>query len=194
MCDLNQDGLVDDTDFGIFFPLYDDVLGVTAGDLSNRSTTAADKVDNRIGYAGYSWSPTTATYNVRHRVYDPMIGNWKQRDPLHYRDSSSLQEYVQSVVINAVDPQGLGGVYVPPPPNPYAPFPDNLVQHEPDPAPGEPSCGAWYQCSNKTHRTFYDRPTNIGACNSPCYVNVLTSYTECRDCQPPCWYNPGKWF
>ncbi len=107
VCDLNQDGLVDDGDFALWNPHYTDVLGVTPGEVSNRSPTAADNVDNRIGYAGYSWSANTAVYHVRHRVYDPMTGIWTTRDPIGYQDGSNLYEYVKSSSVKFWDPAGL---------------------------------------------------------------------------------------
>ncbi len=45
-------------------------------------------------------------YDMRARTYDPYTGQFLQRDPLGYRDSSCLQAYARHDPVNAIDPTG----------------------------------------------------------------------------------------
>ncbi|MBX3388499.1 MAG: hypothetical protein KF691_03475 [Phycisphaeraceae bacterium] len=112
VCDLNQDGIVDDTDYAIWVPHYTNLLGVETGQLSNRSSTASDNVDSRIGYGGYIWNGETAQFFVRNRICDFERGTWISRDYIEYLDGSNLFQYVGSIPIRFVDPSGLCKVEV----------------------------------------------------------------------------------
>jgi len=46
-------------------------------------------------------------YHFRRRSYDPIRGQWLQRDPAGYLDSLNLHEYLGSSPINYLDPTGL---------------------------------------------------------------------------------------
>jgi hypothetical protein len=46
----------------------------------------------------------------RHRFYHPTLGRWLQRDPIRYRDSSNLYNYVTGRPIKFVDPRGLDSI------------------------------------------------------------------------------------
>jgi RHS repeat-associated protein len=70
--------------------------------------------DNSIGYGGYVFDLAGATemtstglYMVRHRVYDPKLGRWLQRDPLEYVDGTGLHNYTGKSPTNAQDLTGL---------------------------------------------------------------------------------------
>lgn len=63
--------------------------------------TDVDWTDNQIGYDGYHFDYVGATdatasgvYCVRHRVYDPGLGAWLQRDPDGYIDGMNRNGYV----------------------------------------------------------------------------------------------------
>jgi len=76
-----------------------------------RGVLSSAAVNNRRGYAGYEFDPTFEgaerwLYHVRHRVYDAEVGRWTRRDPLGYVDGMSLYEYVRSMPIITVDPDG----------------------------------------------------------------------------------------
>jgi RHS repeat-associated protein len=60
------------------------------------------------GFCGYQWQPGGAVYLVRHRVYDPQMGRWLQRDPAGYVDGMSAYQYVQGQTNTLTDPSGLG--------------------------------------------------------------------------------------
>jgi RHS repeat-associated protein len=76
-----------------------------------RSTCAAaqgDLDDWEHYFAGYRRDEDTGLYLVRHRVYQPELGCWVQRDPIGYRGSEwNLLEYLRSHPMNHVDPSGL---------------------------------------------------------------------------------------
>ena len=77
--------------------------------------------DNSVGYDGYWFDLAGATeatssglYMVRHRVYDPRLGRWLQRDPLGYVDGMSMLIFTKSSPIMELDPLGLdSGNYQP---------------------------------------------------------------------------------
>ena len=59
-------------------------------------------------FAGYRRDEDTGLYLVRHRVYQPELGCWVQRDPIGYRGSASnLQRYLACSPVCAADPFGL---------------------------------------------------------------------------------------
>jgi len=74
----------------------------------------ANGPDNSVGYDGYWFdlagateATSTGLYIVRHRVYDPRLGRWLQRDPLRYVDSSNMFLYAISSPVIAADPSGM---------------------------------------------------------------------------------------
>lgn len=75
--------------------------------------------DNSVGYDGYWFdlagateATSTGLYMVRHRVYDPKLGRWLQRDPARYIDGQSLLQYVGSNPLASTDPSGLKRIIV----------------------------------------------------------------------------------
>jgi RHS repeat-associated protein len=85
---------------------------VNAGWIDN--PTDAGGPDNSVGYDGYWFdlagavdSGSTGLYMVRHRVYDPGMGRWGERDPLSFRDGNSMYQYVRSSPAGRVDTYGL---------------------------------------------------------------------------------------
>jgi RHS repeat-associated protein len=76
--------------------------------------------DNSVGYDGYWFDLAGATeatssglYMVRHRVYDPRLGRWLQRDPAGYVDGQNHLVYVESSPTVKLDPTGLSAKYKP---------------------------------------------------------------------------------
>ncbi|HYD00989.1 MAG TPA: RHS repeat-associated core domain-containing protein [Phycisphaerales bacterium] len=63
------------------------------------------------GFCGYAWQPGSAVYLVRHRVYDPQLGRWLQRDPAGYVDGMSLYQYGRGGPGNGSDPSGLDFIW-----------------------------------------------------------------------------------
>ncbi len=68
--------------------------------------------DNEILYCGYRWDAVVKLYHVRHRVYQPTLGRWMQRDPgpgaaSQYADGMNLYQYVGSNPVSFLDPLGL---------------------------------------------------------------------------------------
>ncbi len=75
--------------------------------------------DNSIGYDGYVFdlagateSTSTGLYMVRHRVYDPKLGRWLERDPMGYVNGLNLLQYVASNSLKLLDPEGRAYVCV----------------------------------------------------------------------------------
>jgi RHS repeat-associated protein len=60
-------------------------------------------------YAGYRWDSATGLYIVRHRLLNPIAGNWVHRDPIGYSADLSFLSYVAGSPINWPDPTGLHG-------------------------------------------------------------------------------------
>jgi RHS repeat-associated protein len=103
--DFDYNGTVNATDSTLWTTAYL-AGGITArGALS--TTNATTGTNNRAGYAGYTHSPATQQYHVRHRAYDPLVGTWGERDPMEYVDGSSLYMYVMSMPTTGIDPMGL---------------------------------------------------------------------------------------
>jgi RHS repeat-associated protein len=116
--DMNFDGDTDKDDDTAFYASYNAASTGGFGVLS-RSLTG-----NRIGYAGYQWDPVIGSYHVRHRVYNPGLGRWLQRDPLGIslftsrlrqrepvgdHEGPNSYAYVKSGPLLARDPSGLCG-------------------------------------------------------------------------------------
>jgi RHS repeat-associated protein len=105
LADFDYSGTVNATDSTTWTTSY------LAGNITARgalsTTDAATGVNNRAGYAGYTFSPATQQYHVRHRAYDPLVGAWGERDPMEYVDGVNLYEYVASDPVGLADSTGL---------------------------------------------------------------------------------------
>jgi RHS repeat-associated protein len=84
-----------------------DLYGSQAYGRSLTNANTLDGPDNSIGYGGYHWDEELGMWLSRHRVYDPELGRWVQRDPAGYVDGMSLYAYVQGNPFSFVDPMGL---------------------------------------------------------------------------------------
>ena len=103
--DLNRDGVISKLDVNIL-SAAGTIAALGAGEISDRSSTGPDNV---FGYDGYVFAPELQRYCVRFRWYDPSTGRWMEKDPVGYRDSTSLLEYVRSRATLIADPSGLYG-------------------------------------------------------------------------------------
>ena len=54
---------------------------------------ASSECDWQIQFAGYRYDAATGLYHVRHRMYQPQLGCWVQRDPIGYADGPNLPGY-----------------------------------------------------------------------------------------------------
>ncbi|MFN5899485.1 MAG: RHS repeat-associated core domain-containing protein, partial [Planctomyces sp.] len=61
--------------------------------LSSSFTAASNTAAWEVLYAGYRFETATSLMHVRHRVLNPALGCWVQRDPMGYADSSALTAY-----------------------------------------------------------------------------------------------------
>jgi RHS repeat-associated protein len=102
--DMNLDGFVDSFDYDEWDLSYAEQVNTARGVLSQNDASAAV---NRLGYAGYWFEPSTQTYLVRNREYDPNTGVWDERDPMGYHDGADLYMYVMDSPIIGLDPMGL---------------------------------------------------------------------------------------
>jgi RHS repeat-associated protein len=95
--DADLDGDVDSTDKST---IQASTVTMGRGALSD--------VGNRRGYAGYEYDTKfRGKYHVRNRVLDPYLGRWLRRDLEDYLDSHNLYEYVKSLSLVMLDPDGL---------------------------------------------------------------------------------------
>lgn len=81
-----------------------------------RSTCPAaqgDLDDWQYYFAGYRRDEDTGLYLVRHRVYQPELGCWVQRDPIGYTDSPSLVMYSLGAPARRSDSSGLSSSFTP---------------------------------------------------------------------------------
>jgi RHS repeat-associated protein len=101
--DMNLDGFVDSFDYDEWDLSYAEQVNTARGVLSQNDASAAV---NRLGYAGYWFEPSTQTYLVRNREYDPNTGVWDERDPMGYHDGADLYLYVKDNPLSASDPSG----------------------------------------------------------------------------------------
>jgi len=122
--DLNGDGFAEDY-LTAEWPLFYDTRYtpystggsnpmVNAGWIDN--PTDPNGPDNSIAYDGYHFdlagaadATSTGLYMVRHRVHDPGMGRWVERDPLEYTEGSNLFQYTSSTPLMLSDPMGLRG-------------------------------------------------------------------------------------
>ncbi|HRI89933.1 MAG TPA: RHS repeat-associated core domain-containing protein, partial [Candidatus Hydrogenedentes bacterium] len=103
--DFDYNGTVNATDSTAWTAAYTTGSNSARGVLS--TTNATMGVNNRAGYAGYQFSPATQQYHVRHRVLDPNVGLWDERDPMGYHDGANLYMYVNDNPVNGRDSMGL---------------------------------------------------------------------------------------
>ena len=62
--------------------LYDPYGTPTFCDLAWGNESDQSAVSNRVLFQGRLWSPSTFTYEYRHREYSPYLGRFMQRDPI----------------------------------------------------------------------------------------------------------------
>ena len=79
-------------------------------DPFGRRTRLSGDVDADFGFAGMFWSPEVNLALTRFRAYDPNLGRWLSRDPLHHaelRQGPNLYAYVHNEPVSQIDPLGL---------------------------------------------------------------------------------------
>lgn len=69
--------------------------------------TVNQGVPPRLGFAGYFYHSPSALSLTHYRAYDPNLGRWLSRDPIHPNDGYNAYTYVADDPINGVDPLGL---------------------------------------------------------------------------------------
>jgi RHS repeat-associated protein len=106
--DLDRDGEVEDGGDDSSIASADAGLALSAGLLSFASE------DNVLGYCGNPFDEEVRQYTVRHRVYEPTLGRWLQRDPIGFATGSNVYSYVNCTPITAADPMGLLDLQGPP--------------------------------------------------------------------------------
>jgi RHS repeat-associated protein len=80
---------------------------ITDASGTPRTTTA---IGNRYTYTGREHDETLALSHYRARMYDSVGGRFISRDPIGYKGSQgNLYEYVDSMPLDNVDPEGLQG-------------------------------------------------------------------------------------
>jgi RHS repeat-associated protein len=109
--DVNLDGVInsqDTTDFNADYALADNIgRGYASTNKNGPTLSAAAKVGNRFGFAGYWWDENLGLYLVRNRMYDPYNGRWLQRDPVGLSGGWNLYEYCGGDPIANTDSFGL---------------------------------------------------------------------------------------
>jgi RHS repeat-associated protein len=77
------------------------------------TTRASGSYDAEVCYASYRYDQATRLYHIRHRVYQPELGCWVQRDPIGYRRKDfSLYRYVGNSPLTQTDPTGMNPVVI----------------------------------------------------------------------------------
>lgn len=84
-----------------------DPYGVTRFFAPDGSPLVDTAIGNAILFTGQWWESEIGLYNYRARFYNPEWGRFLSRDPLGFRDSMNLYEYVVSNPINRIDPTGM---------------------------------------------------------------------------------------
>jgi RHS repeat-associated protein len=97
--DWNKDGTVGPEDLAAFTADWHEAM-LTPPRLEQ-------ELGNLPLYAGYWWDANLKLYHVRHRVYDPKMARWLQRDPLGYDAGGNLYSYVLNQPGRFTDPMGL---------------------------------------------------------------------------------------
>jgi RHS repeat-associated protein len=64
-------------------------------------------VDNELLFTGRRIDPVAGLQLNRHRFYHQQLGRWVSRDPIEYKDSLNLCEYVSGIPTSFTDPSGL---------------------------------------------------------------------------------------
>ena len=78
------------------------------GQIRSTCAAAQGSLDTwQYYFAGYRRDEDTGLYLVGHRVYQPEMGCWVQRDPTGYLDSFNVYAYAQNHPLNLYDPLGL---------------------------------------------------------------------------------------
>ena len=79
------------------------------GQVRSTCAAASGDLDNWEHYfAGYRRDEDTGLYLVRHRVYQPELGCWVQRDPIGFESGDiNFYAYAHSSSPNRIDPSGL---------------------------------------------------------------------------------------
>ena len=76
----------------------------------------------------YRYDAEIGLHHTKYRSYDPMAGRWLQFDPIGYKDSMSLYEYVASNPVNFNDPYGLYAYEWPPKTMPIEPIEEGICK------------------------------------------------------------------
>ena len=84
------------------------------GQIRSTCAAASGDLDNWEHYfAGYRRDDDTGLYLVRHRVYQPELGCWVQRDPIGYSGGINAYEYALSTPCVHADPFGTTSASLP---------------------------------------------------------------------------------
>ena len=71
------------------------------------ATASSSECNWQIQFAGYRYDAPTGLYHVRHRMYQPELGCWVQRDPAGEAKSQDLYGYAYCQPPSQLDPSGL---------------------------------------------------------------------------------------
>ena len=66
-----------------------------------------DEIKNTLTYTGREWDEETGLYYYRARYYDAKVGRFISEDPVGMAGGINFYSYVNSNVINRIDPSGL---------------------------------------------------------------------------------------
>jgi RHS repeat-associated protein len=91
--------------YGAIAP-YGGSPGIYSDDWNTQVTWTSSKT-NEILFCGYRYDPESNLYHVRHRMYQSTIGQWCERDPIGYADSTNLYLYAGSHPVEGWDSTGL---------------------------------------------------------------------------------------
>ena len=70
---------------------------------STFTTRASSSYGSEVLYAGYRYEQATAVYHIRHRVYQPDLGSWTQRDPIGPLGGINVYRYISSAPLIQTD-------------------------------------------------------------------------------------------